>query len=373
MFRRIYLDRAEGLPQPFAIKFSQQWAAFCGCRYGLLLAHGTDALRIGLAAALDHDGLDFGGEIIVPNFSFIASATAALDRRFGVALVDVDPETLLIDPARVEEAIIPGRTRAILPVHLYGQPANIPLLKKIADKHGLKLIEDAAQAHGASWEGSGPGSLSTAAAFSFQSYKNLSCGEGGALVTNDQDLFDRAYAMHNVGRARVGGTRWNHAILGWNCRPTEYQAALLLHRLSRFEKEQELRNKNAKYLTSLFSELRSLQPLKVDNSVGAHGLNAFAMRYRPLGNLSIDGFLAFVQAEGMPIHRSFESTIANQPAIQTLIEKRPEYIRVLPTPVADQATRETVSIPGDVLLGTKADMEEIAAGIRKVERHFGAP
>src|SRR5262245_22207122 len=118
-FRRIFLEGVEGLPQPLALEFAQQWAAYCGCRYGLLLPHGTDALRIALAALLDHDGLDYGGEVIVPNFSFIASATAPLDRRFGVAFVDVDRATLLLDPARVEEAIVVGRTRAIMAVHLF--------------------------------------------------------------------------------------------------------------------------------------------------------------------------------------------------------------------------------------------------------------
>src|SRR5579872_4128150 len=115
IFRRIFIRGIEGLPQPLAQRFAQQWAAYCGCQYGLLMTNGTDALRIGLAAVLDHDGLDYGGEVIVPNFSFIAGATAPLDRRFGVAFVDVDPGTLLLDPKRVEEAIIPGKTRAILP------------------------------------------------------------------------------------------------------------------------------------------------------------------------------------------------------------------------------------------------------------------
>jgi dTDP-4-amino-4,6-dideoxygalactose transaminase len=109
-------------------------ARYCGCRYGLLMPHGTDALRIALAALLDHDGLDYGGEVIVPNFSFIASATAALDRRFGVAFVDVDRETLLLDPEHVEEAIVPGNTRAIMPVHLFGQPSDMTALRAIAKK-----------------------------------------------------------------------------------------------------------------------------------------------------------------------------------------------------------------------------------------------
>ena len=107
--------------------------------------------------------------------------------------------TLLLDPARVEEAIIPGKTRAIMPVHLFGQPANMTALRAIAKKHGLKVVEDAAQAHGAVWESGPVGSLGDAAGFSFQSSKNLSCGEGGMLTTNDEQTFERAYSMHNAG------------------------------------------------------------------------------------------------------------------------------------------------------------------------------
>src|SRR5580704_1806089 len=148
-FRQIFLTGAEGSPQTRSAEFGEKWAAYCGCRYGLLLPHGTDALRLGLAALFDHDGLEYGGEVIVPNFSFIASATAPLDRRFGIALVDVDPDTLLLDPQRVEEAIVPGKTRAIIPVHLFGQPADMTTLCAIAKRHNLKILEDAAQAHGA--------------------------------------------------------------------------------------------------------------------------------------------------------------------------------------------------------------------------------
>src|SRR5207253_6774816 len=127
---------------------------------------------------------------------------------------------LLIDPRRVEEAIVPGKTRAIMAVHLFGQPANMTALRDIAARHNLKIIEDAAQAHGAAWETGPVGSLGDAAGFSFQSSKNLSCGEGGMLTTNDQTVFERAYSMHNAGRALAGGGRWDHVTLGWNCRPT---------------------------------------------------------------------------------------------------------------------------------------------------------
>src|SRR5439155_15740042 len=219
-----------------------------------------------------HDGLDYASEVIVPNFSFIASATAPLDRRFGVALVDVDPGTLLLDPARVEEAIIPGKTRAIMPVHLFGQPAEMTALRAIAKKHGLKIVEDAAQAHGAALASGPVGSLGDAAGFSFQSSKNLSCGEGGALTTNDEQVFERVYSLHNAGRARVNEQRWEHLTLGWNCRPTEYQAALLLHRFKRFERNQARRRRNFNVLRDLMRDVACLKPLALHAGVRAHGM-----------------------------------------------------------------------------------------------------
>jgi dTDP-4-amino-4,6-dideoxygalactose transaminase len=369
VFRLIFVRGIEGLPQPLAAQFAQQWAAYCGCRYGLLLTNGTDALRIALAAALDHDGLEYGGEIVVPNFSFIATATAPLDRRFGVALVDVDPETLLLDAKRVEEAIIPGKTRAILPVHLFGQPADMTALRIIGNKYGLKIIEDAAQAHGAIWEGAPVGSLGDVGCFSFQSSKNLACGEGGALTTNDEQTFERAYLIHNYGRSRIAGERWEHLALGGNNRLTEYQAALLIHRFKEFPKMQMTRRKNFEYLRGLMNDVACLVPLALSASVHAHGMYMFAMRYRRenCGGFPIEEFLSLVQAEGAPIHRAFSATISDQPVMQKLSNKRPEYIRRLPTPVADRAAGEVVFIPQHVFLGTPGDMVEIVAAAKKVE------
>jgi dTDP-4-amino-4,6-dideoxygalactose transaminase len=369
--RQVFLRGIEGLPQPLAQEFASQWASYCGCRYGLLLPHGTDALRIALAVLLDHDGLGYGGEVIVPNFSFIASATAPLDRRFGVAFVDVDPATLLLDPVRVEEAIIPGKTRAIMPVHLFGQPADMTALHAIAKKYGLKIVEDAAQAHGAIWEGGPVGSLGDAAGFSFQSSKNLSCGEGGALTTNDEQVFERAYSMHNAGRSRIDGGRWEHLTLGWNCRPTEYQAALLLHRFKHFEERQAVRKRNFELLRWLMKDTACVEPLAVHPDVRAHGMYMFAMRYKPdhCGGLSVEQFLELVGAEGAPIYRAFATTMSDQPAMQHLMRKRPEYFRRLPTPIADTAAQETVYIAQNVFLGTAEDMQDIAAAVRKVEKH----
>jgi len=370
--RKVFLTGVEGLPQPLAKDFAQRWAEYCGCRYGLLLPHGTDALRIALAAALDLDGLDYGGEVIVPNLSFIATATAALDRRVGVVFVDVDPDTLLIDPDRVEEAIVPGKTRAIMPVHLFGQPADMRALCAIAARYGLKVIEDAAQAHGAALNAGPVGSFGDAAGFSFQSTKNLTSGEGGALTTNDQEIFERAYSMHDAGRARIGGERWGHVTLGWNCRPTEYQAAVLLERLKAFDRQQERRQQNAEALREMVADVSCIEPLMTHSRVSKHGMHMFVMRYRPdlCDGLRLPDFLDAVQAEGAPIYRAYAATMAGQPAIQKLMAKRPEYFRCMATPVADQATSEIIYVPQNVLLGSKTDMIELAASLRKVQKHF---
>jgi dTDP-4-amino-4,6-dideoxygalactose transaminase len=370
-FQRVFTSGVEGIPQPLAKQFAELWAEYCGCKYGLLLPHGTDALRIALAAALDHDGLDYGGEIIVPNFSFIATATSALDRRFGVAFVDVDPETLLLDPNRVEEAIVPGKTRAIMPVHLFGQPADMTSLRRIADKYGLKIIEDAAQAHGAARETGPVGSLGDAAGFSFQSHKNLTCGEGGALTTNDEEIFERAYSMHNVGRARVDGGRWEHLSLGWNCRPTEYQAALLLHRFRKFKRQQELR---ARRLKHFMAEVQCLRPLAVHPGVKQHGMHMFVMRYNreACDGISFEDFLTAVQREGAPIHRAYQSPITGQPAIKRLIDRRPDYFRLMPTPISEQAAKDTLYVPQEIFLGSAGDMADIAAAVNKVEKYYSS-
>ena len=371
-FLQIFLTGVEGLPQPLATRFADEWARYCGARHSLLLPHGTDALRVAIASAIDHDGMEYGGEIIVPNLSFIASATTALDRRFGVALVDVDPETYLIDPQRVEEAIIPGKTRAIMAVHLFGQPADMTALRDIAKRHSLVLLEDAAQAHGAIHELGRVGSIGDASGFSFQSSKNLSSGEGGAFTTNDLQTFERAYSFHNVGRARRGGQRWGHHSLGFNMRASEYVAAILLHRLEKLEAQQQLRAENFHKLREYLSEVSCLRPLAIGPGVQRHGVHMFVLRYdsEECGGLGIEDFMSALQAEGLPLNRGYTATMAQQPALQLIEEKHPSYLRVLPTPVADEAVKNMLFLAHDLFLGSEADMREVAAAFMKVQARY---
>jgi dTDP-4-amino-4,6-dideoxygalactose transaminase/predicted dehydrogenase len=370
--KRIFVSGREGLPQTLTKELALRWAEYCGVRYALILPHGTDALRIAIAATLDHDGLEYGGEIIVPNFSFVASANAALDRRFGVALVDVDPYTLNIDPQRVAEAIQPGRTKAIMPVHLFGQPADMAALKAIAHQHNLKIIEDAAQAHGAQHELGPAGSLGNAGAFSFQSSKNISCGEGGALTTNDPNIYERAWQIHNVGRARIGGQRWGHETLGWNCRSTEYVAAILLHRLRLLEEQQTRRFKNFMLLRALVKDIPAVEFVGLGPDVVRHGVHMAALRYHQsrCDGVKLDDYLKALTAEGIPANRAYPKTIAQQPAFVKLRKRRPDFVRVLPTPVSERAVTEIFCIDQNVFLGSEADMQEIAAAFEKLQKYF---
>ncbi len=370
--RRVFLSGSEGLPQTEANRFSAAWAAYCGVPHALLLPHGTDALRVALASTLpvDHAGR-VDAEVIVPNLSFIASVNSALDRGLKVALVDVLPDTLTLDPAKVEAAVRPGITKAIMPVHLFGLPADIEGLRKVAARHNLVIIEDAAQAHGAVHSLGPVGSLGDSAAFSFQSSKNLASGEGGALTTRDRALYERAWSMHNAGRSFVAAQRWGHESFGLNLRPSEYVAALLSARLQNLEAETERRWANFQRLHKLLERVGCVTPLAVPSYVKRHGVHLFALRYQPdaCGGLALPDFMRSVLAENVPLCRGYELTLSNQPALRKLRASGSDMLRVEDTPAADSAVANLLYIPHQLFLGRGQEMEEVAAAFAKVERH----
>jgi len=179
--KQVYLSRVEGLPNPMAREFERRWCEYGGVAHAVLCSHGTDALQCAVAGALDADGLGYAGEVICPNYTFIASAGAPLALQTGICLVDVDLDDHNLLPAAVEASIGP-KTVGIMAVHLGGHPADMAALRAIAERHHLALIEDCAQAHGAKHHDRQVGSLGDCAGFIYQSSKNLTSGEGG-LVT----------------------------------------------------------------------------------------------------------------------------------------------------------------------------------------------
>lgn len=226
--------------------FEREFAAFCQTQHAIGVSNGLDALQLILRA---YD-IGEGDEVIVPSHTFIATWLAVSHAGATPVAVEPDAETYNLDPAKIAAAISP-RTRAIIPVHLYGQCADMDPIRALARQHGLKVIEDAAQAHGALYRGQRAGSLGDAAGFSFYPGKNLGAlGDGGAITTNDSQLADRLRQLMNYG-SRV---KYQHEVQGFNCRLDELQAAFLRVKLRRLLHDNQVRGTIAsRYLTGLQS------------------------------------------------------------------------------------------------------------------------
>ncbi len=226
--------------------FEEEFAAWCGAGQAVGVGSGTDALHLALRAC----GIGPGDEVITVSHTFIATPLAVSMTGATPVFVDIDPRTRLIDPRRVEAAVGP-RTRAILPVHLYGRCAPMGPLLEIARKKGLKVIEDASQAHGASWHGKRAGSFGDAAAFSFYPTKNLGAlGDGGAVLTNDGEIADALRLLRNYGQSR----KHHHIVPGFNSRLDELQAAVLRVKLPHLDRWNEERRGLAHLYDSLLPE-----------------------------------------------------------------------------------------------------------------------
>jgi dTDP-4-amino-4,6-dideoxygalactose transaminase len=369
--REVYLSRIEGLPGPKSAAFGQAFADYCGATYGLFMPHGTDAIAAALSGALDLDGFGDSGEVLLPNYTFVASASAPLDVRCSLAFVDVDPVTYTMSVEAAEAAIRPGKTVALLPVHLGGHPANMDALNALARKHGLKVVEDCAQSHGAEVNGRKVGSLGDAGAFSFQSSKNLTSGEGGAVTTDDMDTYHRVHAFSNVGRV-PGGARWEYPRLGWNYRTSEYLAVLLLTRLPRLEEQTQRRFDNAAYLSSRLSEIEGIQPPVVAPWATMHGYHLYIMRYDPagFGGRSRGDFLKALSAEGVDCTSGYGQLLSEEGGMKRICEMHPKLIRVEPCPNIEAATQECVWLYQNMFLGDRSDMDDIIEAIAKIQRAF---
>lgn len=370
--REVYLSGNEGSGGTMIDAFGEQYACYSGTIYAIFMPHGTDAISAALAGAMDLDGFSDGGEVIVPNYTFVATASAVLERRCTVAFVDIDAETFTISPSAVEAAIQP-HTRAILPVHLGGHPADMGALREIAQRHNLAIIEDCAQAHGAAYQDKKVGSLGDVGAFSFQSSKNLTSGEGGMVTTDDKDIRDRVYAFMNVGRA-PGGARWEYPRLGWNYRPSEYLAAILQVRLEVLESQTDLRNRNAAYLSNALEAISGITPPKLAPWVTKHGYHLYCLKYdaEGFGGKSRDEFVNALSAEGVPCSIGYRSPLSREPGMARVAEKYPHLIRTLPSPNTERVCEQSVWFFQNLFLGSERDMDDIVAAIAKIQRAWNA-
>jgi dTDP-4-amino-4,6-dideoxygalactose transaminase len=346
--------------------FEEEFARFQSADYGVSVVNGTLAITVALQAA----GVKPYDEVIMPPYTFIATATAAL--LFGAIPVfaDVEEDTLLIDPVKVEEAITP-KTKAIVAVHIGGTPADMDRLKEIAKKYNISLIEDAAQAVGSQWNGVGVGALGDLGTFSFQSSKNLTAGEGGIILSNKKHLVDKAWSIANVGRVRDGAW-YQHDEIGWNLRMTEFQAAVLLGQMSRLEEQVRHREKNAKLLNQLIEEIDGVHLFRQDPRVTRHGYHLYMFYLdrtlsEKISKVQVAQSLA---AEGIPSATGYKA-LNLYDSINHSIESWTGEKRRSHCPIAERmGEQQVIWITQTVLLGDEEGVYDAAKGLKKVMQSY---
>lgn len=351
-------------------KFETEFAHYCGSTYAIACVNGSVSLRLALIAS----GVQPGDEVIVPPYSFIATASVVIEANCVPIFVDIEPDTYNLDPSKIEAAIT-KRTRAIIPVHFAGQACDMDRIMLIAKKHNLFVVEDAAHAHGGAYKGKMLGSIGHAGSFSFQSSKNLNAGEGGIVITNDENLYDMMNSLRNVGRVK-GGQWYEHHYAGCNYRITQFQAALLSRQLTRLDDQTKVRDENGQYLSGLLKYIEGITPLTRGHGETIHTYHLYIFRYdkTKFNGLSKQKFSEMLAAEGVPSFMGYPKPIYKQPLFQKknfMCYAIPEYVdySTVYCPVAEQACdEEAIWILQHAMLGTKEDMEQFAGAIKKIQQ-----
>ena len=363
-------------------EFEEKWAEAVGTKRSLAVVNGTNALITSLIQ------LNIGGgdEVIVPPYTFIATVAAVLATGAIPVFADVDPETFQINPDKIEAKITP-RTRAIIPVHILGLPANMPRIMEIARKHHLVVVEDACQAHLADINHRKVGTFGHAGCFSFQNSKNLAIGEGGAIVSNDLEFMDRCYSYHNYGNpygTLVGAIGAGTILPGTKLRITEYQAAIGLAQLKRLDGQTTTRNINAGYLKSKIINIPGIIPYKLYDNVTRASFHLFPFRYKKeeFKDMPRKDFLSALSAEGIPCTNGYP-TLNNMPFLENAFRTK-NYKKMYPEKMLDinnynennqcpandrLCNEEAVWLSQSMLLGSGSDMDDIAMAIEKIHTH----
>lgn len=350
-------------------KFEKEFAAFCGSKYAVSCVNGSVSLRLALIAC----GVKPGDEVIVPPYTFIATASTVIECNCVPVFVDIDPDTYNLDPKAIEAAIT-SRTKAIIPVHFGGLACDMDAIMDIAKRHGLRVIEDAAHGHGAEYKGKKLGSIGDAGSFSFQSSKNLTSGEGGMVITDDDNLYAMMNSLRNVGRIE-GGQWYDHYNPGCNYRITQMQSVLLSQQLKRLEEQTRRRNENGLYLNELLKNMEGITPLQRGEEITMHCYHIYIFKYdaSKFGNLPKDKFAEMLAAEGVPCFKGYPHPLYKQPLFQNknfmcyAIPETADYSQVY-CPIAEQAcSTDAVWILQHAMLGEKEDMDAFAGAILKIQ------
>ena len=325
-------------------RFEEEFTLFCNTKYAIGVANGSDALILALRAC----GINKGDEVItVPN-TFIATTEAITHVGGKIIFVDINPKTYTIDVSKIEEKIS-NKTRAIIPVHLYGQPADMDPILKIAKKYDLKLIEDAAQAHGAEYKGEKVGSIGDIGCFSFYPGKNLGAyGDAGMVVTNNKEIAEKIKLLRNHGRITK---KYEHEIEGYSSRLDNLQAAILRVKLRHLNKWNNMRRENAKKYNELLSNIDGIiTPYEADYA--KHVYHLYVIRTENQDKLREE-----LKSEGIATGIHYPIPLHLQPAYNYLGYKRGDF------PVTEKASQEILSLPMYAELGDE-QIEEIVELIK---------
>lgn len=264
----------------YVTDFEKAFAEYCGMKYGVAVCNGTVAIHLALSAL----GIGKGDEVIIPSFTMIATAYAVCYVGAMPVFVDVDKETWNIDVSKIEGKIT-ARTKAIIPVHIFGNPCNMDAIAEIAKKHNLYIVEDAAEAHGAEFRGKKVGSFSSIGCFSFFANKNLTTGEGGMVVTDDEKLYDRCRYYKNMCFPVNGSRNYSHDDIGFNYRMSNLHAAIGLAQVEKADEYRSMRIKNAKIYEEKLVDCPGIVFQKDEkNSLNVHWMNTIVIEPEKYGH-----------------------------------------------------------------------------------------
>ena len=351
--------------------FEKEYAKLMGTKFCVATGSGTQALHTCVEAL----GIGAGDEVITSPYTDPGTISSILSARALPIFADLDPASYQLDPAEVEKRITEN-TRAIMPVHMMGQPCNLERIMAIAKQHKLVVIEDAAQAHLSEYQGKKLGAIAPLGCFSFQTSKTIACGEGGAIIGDDEELMDKGFTVHNHGTNRQGRTE----TIGPKYRMNEFEAAVLLAQLAGAQERFKRRNENASYLTARLKGCPGVVPQKLYEGTASGSFYLYAMSYQQehFNNVDRARFLKAVAAEGVALNPYIERGLHREPWVDNILKTK-AYQKVFPArrlqefreemscPKCDQVCREMLMIwASGPLLGSPADMDDIADAILKV-------
>lgn len=347
------------------------FARYHELEHAVACSNGTIAIEVALRAL----GIGAGDEVIVSPYTFIASASAILLSHATPVFADIDPETLNLSVAAAEAAITP-RTRAIVVVHFGGRPAEMDAFQALARRHGLKLLEDAAHAHGARWNGMPVGGWGDAGTFSFQGFKLITAGEGGIILSRSAEVVEKCWNYCNQGRQRDGGW-FDHYTLGTNYRISGFQSAILCEQLKKLPEQTRLRAENVAYFREGLKEVLGLTLAADDPRIQQHPYYLLTLRYRPegFGGLDRDTVIRALNAEGIPAKASYPHPLYRNPLFTRQAgtfarcsgwQAGQDYER-LNLAAAERACRDGVCLNHTLFLGGRRDVDDIIAAMKKVQ------